>query len=34
MGKLNAIDFNTLNQAIKDLAQVVEPLAKLRTFLG
>jgi len=28
LGKLNAIDFVTLNQAIKDLADVVEPLAK------
>ena len=26
--KLNGIDFETLNQAIKDLADVVEPLAK------
>lgn len=29
MEKLNSIDFQTLNQAIKDLADVVEPLAKL-----
>lgn len=28
MGKLNAIDFGALNQAIEDLADVVEPLAK------
>jgi len=26
--KLNAIDFETLNLAIEDLADVVEPLAK------
>ena len=26
--KLNIIDFETLNQAIEDLADVVEPLAK------
>lgn len=29
MEKLNSIDFKTLNQAIKDLADVVEPLARL-----
>ena len=29
MGKLNSIDFATLNKAIKDLAAVVEPLAKV-----
>lgn len=29
MEKLNTIDFETLNQAIKDLAAVVEPLNKL-----
>lgn len=29
MEKLNAIDFKTLNRAIEDLADVVEPLAKL-----
>lgn len=28
MKKLNAIDFDTLNQAIQNLADVVEPLAK------
>ena len=28
MDKLNAINFETLNQAIEDLADVVEPLAK------
>ncbi len=29
MNKLNTIDFETLNQAIEDLAAVVEPLSKL-----
>ena len=29
MGKLNGIDFTALNKAIKDLAAVVEPLAKV-----
>lgn len=29
MEKLNSIDFDTLNQAIKDLADVIEPLAKI-----
>jgi len=29
MGKLDSIDFNTLNKAIEDLAKVVEPLSKL-----
>lgn len=29
MGKLNSIDFKSLNQAIQDLANVVEPLSKL-----
>lgn len=29
MSKLNSIDFNTLNQAITDLAKVVEPMSKL-----
>lgn len=28
MKKLNAIDFDTLNEAIRDLSDVVEPLAK------
>jgi len=28
LGKLNSIDFDTLNQAIGDLADVVEPLAR------
>lgn len=29
MDKLNSIDFKTLNKAIKDLADVVEPLARV-----
>ena len=29
MGKLNSIDFDTLNNAIEDLAKVVEPMSKL-----
>lgn len=29
MDKLNTLDFTTMNKAIKDLADVVEPLAKL-----
>ena len=29
MGKLNSIDFDTLNKAIGDLAKVVEPMSKL-----
>lgn len=29
MAKLNGIDFEALNQAIKDLAAVIEPLARL-----
>ena len=29
MGKLNSIDFQTLNKAIDDLAKVVEPMSKL-----
>lgn len=29
MNKLNTIDFDTLNQAIEDLAKVVEPMSKL-----
>lgn len=28
MGKINAIDFETLNKAIEDLSEVIEPLAK------
>ena len=29
MGKLNGVDFDALNQAIQDLAAVIEPLAKM-----
>ena len=29
MGKLNTIDFDTLNKAIEDLAKVVEPMSRL-----
>lgn len=29
MGKLDSIDFNTLNKAIEDLAKVVEPMSRL-----
>ncbi len=31
---LNAIDFETLNKAIQDLAEVVEPLAKFSKLFG
>ena len=34
MGKLNSIDFETLNQAISDLAKVVEPMSKLMKVFG
>lgn len=34
MGKLNAIDFGTLNKAIGDLAKVVDPLSKLMNVFG
>ena len=34
MGKLNSIDLDTLNQAIQDLAKVVEPLSKLMKVFG
>ncbi|HBK03891.1 MAG TPA: hypothetical protein DDY87_05840 [Clostridiales bacterium] len=33
MGKLNGVDFDALNQAIKDLADVIEPLAKMTRVL-
>lgn len=32
MAKLNAVDIYTPNQAIKDLAAVIEPLAKISTL--
>ena len=34
MGKLNTIDFQTLNKAIADLAAVVEPLSKVLRVLS
>ena len=34
MEKLNTIDFKTLNQAIKDLAKVIEPLVKVAKVFG
>ena len=34
VGKLNTLDFDTLNKAIKDLAAVVEPLSKLGKLFG
>ena len=34
MKKLDTIDIDTLNQAIQDLADVVEPLAKVSKFFG
>jgi predicted PurR-regulated permease PerM len=34
MGKLNSIDFQTLNKAIEDLSKVVEPMSKLMKVFG
>lgn len=34
MQKLDTIDIETLNKAIKDLADVVEPLAKVSKYFG
>ena len=34
MEKLDTIDIDTLNKAIKDLSDVVEPLAKVSKFFG
>lgn len=34
MEKFNAIDIQTLNQAIEDLAKVVEPMSKLMSVFG
>lgn len=34
MEKLNSVDFEALNQAIKDLAAVIEPLARMSKLLG
>lgn len=34
MNKMNALDLNTLNKAIKDLASVIEPMAKFFNLFG
>ena len=34
MDKLDTVDFETLNAAIRDLAQVVEPLARFASMFG
>lgn len=34
MEKLNAVDFDTLNRAIKDLADIVEPLARVSNLFN
>ena len=34
MEKLNSVDFEKLNQAIEDLAAVIEPLAKMAKLFG
>ena len=34
MSKLNAINLDALNQAIEDLANIVEPLANFTKFIG
>ena len=34
MEKLNGVDFEALNKAIKDLAAVIEPLAKMTKVFG
>lgn len=34
MAKLNSVDFDALNQAIKDLSAVIEPLAKMTRLFG
>lgn len=34
MEKLNSVDFEKLNQAIEDLAAVIEPLAKMAKVFG
>lgn len=34
MEKLNSVDFEKLNQAIEDLAAVIEPLAKMTKVFG
>lgn len=32
--KISAVDIETLNKAIKDLAELIEPLAKVANFFG
>ena len=34
LAKLNTVDIQTLNKAIKDLASIVEPLAKISSIFG
>lgn len=34
MAKLDSIDITTLNKAVKDLASIVEPLARVSSLLG
>lgn len=34
MEKFNSVDFDSLNKAIKDLADIVEPLAKVSNFFN
>lgn len=34
MAKLNSVDFDALNQAIKDLSAVIEPLANMTRLFG
>ncbi|MBE7007756.1 MAG: hypothetical protein E7422_01185 [Ruminococcaceae bacterium] len=34
MDKFNSVDFDSLNKAIKDLADIVEPLAKVSNFFN
>ena len=34
MAKFNSVDFEALNRAINDLADIVEPLARVSNFLG
>ncbi len=34
MEKINSVDFDTLNRAINDLADIVEPLARVSNFFS
>lgn len=34
MEKINSVDFDALNKAINDLADIVEPLARMSNFLN